>query len=1038
VSRRGTRRGADALLAAGLGVLAYTLAIVQSPGLDTSDSKINLHLDPGQFLGQVASLWSPTQGLGHVQGGQYPGYLWPMGPFFALGHLIGLSDWLTERLWLGTLLALAAWGTVRLIGALHPRPRAVGQVVAGALYIANPYVIVMASRTTVTLLGYAALPWLMLVTHRGLRERRSWWLAAAFGLIVTSTAAGVNAAVIAFVLLGPVLLAIYEAASSAEVRWADAARFGRRVLVATIAASIWWIVPVLVQVSYGLNFLPYTEHLSSIGATTSLSETLRLMGYWPTYLGVGFNSRLIPWFGNAATMLFNRSVVVASLMVPGFALAGFLWTRRWRYGPLFLLTGLVGLLLMSAGWPSGTPGRLAAVFLYNHVSASQFLRTTYKAGPLLALGVAVLAGVAAQASWPRLNAPRRVGYGLVAVGLIVLAAWPLFEGRALELTWQRVPSAWTRAASYLTTSLPPNSRAVVLPGQAYAYYTWGSTIDPVLPALTTRPVAVRNVPPYDDVHAVDFLWGVDDLVQQQRLLPGQLGPLLDLMSARAVVTATDDRGALSGALGPAAAARELSQQADLRIPARSYGPVRAFPALPGLAGAASPQAGTADGPVSLPEVRIYSVPARGLVRIEPLGPATIVDGSAEGIADIAALHELRSSDPIFYAGDESAAALRRQAAAGADIFITDSNRRRGFEASKLVGNYDWTEPAFDPLPADSAVVDPFPARGPAAQTVTEFTGVHDLLASYGSDERVFADHRPYAAFDGDPRTWWGNESRDRLEVELTRPRRIPYLRLLPYRDNPFVTLRTVEINGRFYLVHPGWNRLPVGLARVRRLDIVLGRVLTVRGHPAAGVGLAEVAIPGLAIHEFLRPPVLAEQALRGTDLSHASLSYALERTTGAAPLQRSPAPPIVAPANEPVRAAAAGDPEQGITRTFDPPAVRRWTISGLADVSAIASDSALDALAGTRTGGAAYTSSGRLDGLPSYRASAAFDGSPTTAWVAPFSRDQPAWIAWTGPHLRTLRRLILIRSSLPVSFPTAVRITAGSRSPGPCERAVSG
>ena len=221
----------------GLALLAYVLAIVQSPGLDTSDTKINLHLDPGTFLGQVASVWSPTQGLGHVQGSQYSGYLWPMGPFFALGHLIGLSDWLTDRLWLGTLLALGAWGTARLIAVLYPRPQAVAQVLAGVLYIANPYVIVIASRTTVMLLGYAALPWLMLVTHRGLRERGRWWPAAAFGLIITSTAGGVNAAVTAFVLVGPLLLAIYDATAVpgcersgfGSLRLARCGRDGRRV-----------------------------------------------------------------------------------------------------------------------------------------------------------------------------------------------------------------------------------------------------------------------------------------------------------------------------------------------------------------------------------------------------------------------------------------------------------------------------------------------------------------------------------------------------------------------------------------------------------------------------------------------------------------------------------------------------------------------------------------------------------------------------------------------------------------------------------------
>ena len=50
---------------------------------------------------------------------------------------------------------------------------------------------------------------------------------------------------------------------------------------------------------------------------------------------------------------------------------------------------------MTAGFPEGTPLRKASNFTYNHVAAVQFLRTTYKAGPLVALGIACLAGLAA-------------------------------------------------------------------------------------------------------------------------------------------------------------------------------------------------------------------------------------------------------------------------------------------------------------------------------------------------------------------------------------------------------------------------------------------------------------------------------------------------------------------------------------------------------------------------------------------------------------------------------------------------------------------
>ena len=51
------------------------------------------------------------------------------------------------------------------------------------------------------------------------------------------------------------------------------------------------------------------------------------------------------------------------------ALSGFVWTRRWRYGPFFLLLALLAVVVTMAGFPDGTPLRHGLYFTYNHVSA---------------------------------------------------------------------------------------------------------------------------------------------------------------------------------------------------------------------------------------------------------------------------------------------------------------------------------------------------------------------------------------------------------------------------------------------------------------------------------------------------------------------------------------------------------------------------------------------------------------------------------------------------------------------------------------------
>jgi hypothetical protein len=1015
VRDRRSRRAVPLALAAG----AYALALLQRPGLATSDTKIDLHVDPGGFLGRVADVWSPTAGLGHVQGGQYGGYLWPMGPFFSLLHSLGLSPWLVQRLWLGTLLALAAWGAVRLLDALRSPRRGVAHVAVGVLYAVNPYVLVFASRTTFTLIGYAALPWLFLVVHRGVRDPRRLWWAAAFALIVTSTGGGVNAAVTAWLLVGPLLLLLYEGLAGG-VAWRGVGGFSWRAAAATALASAWWVAPVLVQASYGLNFLSFTEQIGSIWNTTSLPESLRLMGYWPSYLGVGYGDVLEPYFGSSRALLFDAPVVVATLLVPGLAAAGFAWTRRWRYGPFFLALGLVGALIMSAGFPNGTPLRKGATFVYNRVEAVDFLRTTYKAGPLVALALACLAAVAMAELWRRLRSPGpRVALAVAGAVVVVLASLPMFEGRAVELTWKRIPRAWTDAARGLDRELPPGSRALVLPGQPFAFYRWGGTVDPILPSLTERPVAIRNVPPYDDLHAVDMLWTTDNLVQQQRLLPGQLAPLLDLMSARSVVAASDDDSGRSGALPPGPAA---SQLADLGRPARSYGPVRRF-----------------DG-VALPQVRRYDVRARPIVRVEPFAPTTIVDGSAGGVADAGALGALGRGAGLLYAGDLSAARLRASARAGGAVIVTDSNRRRTFLASRPRASTAWTLPAAVPFPDESAVLNPFADRGSAAQTVAVYSGARYVDAPFSPQIAQFPEHRPFAAFDGDERTSWLpdptlDDPRQWVEVGLAGTRDVPYVDVLPDSSNPAVEVTRVSVAGREFPVHAGWNRLRVAARGVGAVRVTITGHRTSAGNAGGVGGLREVRVPGLQVRERLRPPVLAERALRGIDLSRTALAYVFERTTADEPF-RSAAVAEPAPRSgnrveaEAALERAARDPEVAIDRAFAPPAARSWRADAWASVAPSAPDDEIDRLAGTRTGGARFRSSARFDGRPGNRASAAFDGRRGTAWVAPWRAGRKAWIEWRTPRPVTVRRLLLKRAPAPARALQRVRVSyPGGRTP---------
>jgi len=1041
-------RRRDSLVLAALAVLSYALAFLQRPGDAVTDTKIDLHVDPVSFLADAAAPWSSDISLGHVQSGQYGGYVFPMGPFFALWRELGVSPWVTERLWLGTVLAVAAIGVVWLLDALKGRPRGVVHVVAALVFLLNPYVVTYASRVSVSLLGYAALPFLLLIVHRGLRARRrngpdqedragtGWLWPAAFALVVTSSGGGINAAVTAWVLVGPLLLLLYEPLAGG-VAWRAVWRFVWRTALLGAVTSLWWVVPLLVQSKYGLPFLPYTEQAGTIWNTTSATESLRLMGFWLSYVGTGYGGRLTPYMTDAGTLLFWVPALIASLLVPAAALGGFAWTRRWRYAPFFLLLTLLGVIVMIAGFPEGTPLRRGMTFAYNHLVSLQFLRTTYKAGPLVALGLAVLGGAAAEVLWARLRAVerpagRRVAQTAMAVGVlaaVALAAWPIVRGVGLEqkLAWKAIPAAWTGVAADLDRDQGDDERAMVLPGQLFSAYRWGGTVDPILPTLTEKPVAVRQVVPFADLRSVDLQWATDALVSQRRQLPEQLRRLLAFQSVGQVIQGTDDDRGRSGALGPNEAAQELALS-GLGAPTAAYGPVEAVPA----------QAGNVAPPAVLPQARRWTAEAAPLVQLLPRDRATIVDGSSGGVLGLAAFGPLPAGQPVRYAADLEPEALRDLASTGSEVAISDSNRRRVFVPSRLRGNQGATLAPGDPISEDGHQLDPWPLLGTDVQTVARLDGVRYVRAPFSPQVTQFPEHRPYAAMDGDPGTAWLAdralaEDRWYLDVGLDHRQDVPYVDLLPYSDARGTT-KAVTVNGKRFAVHPGWNRLPVGLKDTGVVQVGMAEVTRPPGVSSGAGGIRELKIPGVTVHEALRVPVDAENALRTADLEQTPLKYLFERTRGDDPFHRDTV-------HGPWQAGEVrdqGDAETGMERIVSPPAARGWTARAWLTVSPAASDSRLDRWAGGWLP-ARYDSSGRFQNQPRWRASSAFDGRAATAWIAPWlGEGSRARLTWTAPAAHTLRTLTLVPPVQRVRVPTRVRVTVDGKRTGALPVAADG
>ncbi|MEU3465729.1 alpha-(1-_3)-arabinofuranosyltransferase family protein [Streptomyces sp. NPDC006733] len=1006
-------RGGDRLgggWAVGVWAAAFLGLLLQAPGRIVFDTKLDVVLTPGSFLGGLGRLWNPRQGFGGLQD-QAVGYAFPMGPFYVLAEGIGLPPWIVERLWMSLIVAVAFWGAVRLAERL-----AVGtagsRLVAALAYALWPTLTALVGSTSAAVLPLALLPWVLVPLVDGTREGASPLRCAARSGVAVLCMGGVNAVSVLAVLPAPLLYLLTRAPGPrrrALLGWWLGA-------VALITA--WWWLPLLLLGGYGFNFLPYIETPHTTAGTMAATEALRGTGNWLDYLNFGTPALPSGWVLVSTGWAVAGTGFVAALGLGGLARSGMPEARWLRWS---VCAGAVATMAVY-------PGRLGGPF---HGPLQDFLdgpgqafHSVYKFQPLIALPLVIgLAHLLGEPPHPRRQPPparRRPGEpprrsavlprGAVAVLLaaaLLGAALPYLGGRVLQSgSFREVPGYWRDTATYLAGH-GGDGRALLEPAASHGYYAWGTTTDDVLQPYAESGWVQRTLVPMGGAGSQRYLDGAERAMASGSTVPG-LAAYLARGGIRYVVVRHDLDPDQFEFISPALYHRTL-RLSGFRL-VTGFGPIT--PASPIRSGTPlqiqaidqqhrAVEIYEATDPTLRPEDPVQVFPDSGAVQLSG-GPESLLPAAAGG---------LLNGRAVSLTGD----------ATGSDtspLVVTDGLRRTDTSFGLIRDNTSYTYTASGTNPpgrADGSAGDPprqllpaFPAAG--HQTTAVIDGAASVTAStYGSWLLQSPAYDPVNAFDGDPGTAWVEGSAATPAGQWLRVdfgRRVDLSGGVPVRllaDSPFrpVATRitvTTDAGSVTDTVTPDDReqvlRAPEGGTTTLKLTIAAAEGARPGGF---GAGISEVSVPEVRVTRYLKVPHDTPTSGPGGVL------FSFQRQVAASGLLGS------------------ADPETRLARIFT---TDRDETFGT-QLSALAApgpelDRLLETTAGP-TGDLKVTGTAALGGLPQFRPANLVDGSYLTGWIAA-GPDPELHLGWTGD--RTIGDLYLKAAEGISAPPLSVRISS--------------
>jgi arabinofuranan 3-O-arabinosyltransferase len=993
--------------------LLVALCFVQEPGLVVPDTKLDLSVDPWAFLGRALDLWDPVGFAGQLQNQAY-GYLFPIGPFFALGDLVGLPDWVVQRLWWALLLCLAFLGARRLAAVLGLGTPGT-QLLAGLAYALAPRILSTLGPVSAEAWPMALAPWVVVPLVGALRGGPIVRPALRSALVV-GCIGGVNAA-LTLAAVAPAGLYLLTARPGA--RWWRVTAWWS---LGVAAACLWWVVPLFLLGRYSPPFLDFIESAQTTTGSTALVEVVRGTSHWLSFLGSGFGS---PW-RIGSDLVSEPVLVLNTVLVGAVGLAGLCLVRsaerRWLV--LMLAVGLLAVTFGHVGpatsWFAGSERELLDGSLAP-------LRNVHKFDPLvrlpLVLGLAHgLAVVRARLAERPQSGPAVLAATAVVVVAVLGSAGPALIGRVPPSgSFGAVPGYWEETAGWLEAH--GDGRALLVPGSRFGVYYWGSPNDEPLQPLTDAPWEVRNAVPLTTAGHIRFLDTVERRLAAGEGSPG-LASFLVRNGVHHVVVRNDLDFLATGAPRPALVHQALLDSPGLHK-VEELGPDIAPPDLGGIVvdqGLQPTYAAVEIWTVRPPgdAVDTQAQPAR----LTPLSDVVEVSGDATTL--------LEAADAGLVAGRPSVLTVDADRLdVELPLVVGDQLRRREVNFGANLDNQSHTLTPDEPLRLERRLPDYVDDPGdldPAVRSVARWEGIARVrTSSSASDVDAFGGarlaDRPAAAFDGDPDTGWRTAAGRHDEaawmwVDLASPAPVQSVRIVLPAGAAEATagvVLTASRDGR----QLARVEQPVGATSTVTVPLdVEGDVSSLRvdlvREPGTvdDLGIAELAVDGLDVEQVVAVPAVPEGRVAAAVLLTATTGHRdgcvwLDDVVCSASLE------------------VAGEEDTGLVREVSLGTAQAMQLRARVrphpgrELDALLAEHVRSPLRVEASSAAVAD--------PRGGAWASVDGDPGTGWVAAAIDEAPTIdLAWT--RLRRVTGLRLQLGPLAASRPETVTVTAGGRS----------